>query len=292
MRTELRSGLCRIGVIKNFILYVPQDNWDSAISPDIKMAMAVPTVESSLLRRKLNRSSGVPLHLQIERMLRKLITSPPYSSGALLPDELTLAEKLGVSRGTVRNSILNLVNQGLLVRRKGVGTRVVQSGLVAWASLTGEMRRKGIEIQSFLLEVSEKRANAKVAAALKVPEGTIVKCLEQVRGWDARPVLQSVSWFHPRLKLTGSEDFRRPLYELLKQETGITPVHAVEEFRAIAANAVLARRLRINKGGPLLLRVRTTVDANELPIDYAEIHYQTGVISLTLDSRWRPVDQA
>ena len=259
---------------------------------DIRVAMPATNAESSLLRRKLNRSNGVPLHLQIERMLRKLISSPPYSSGALLPDELTLAEKLGVSRGTVRSSILNLVNQGLLERRKGIGTKVVQSGLVAWASLTGEMRRKGIDIQSFLLEVSDKRANSKVAAALKIPEGTIVKCLEQVRGWDNRPVLQSVSWFHPRLKLTGSEDFRKPLYEVLRQKTGITPVHALEEFSAISANALLGRRLRINKGGPLLLRIRTTLDANDLPLDYAEIHYQTGVISLTLDSRWRSVDQA
>jgi GntR family transcriptional regulator len=140
---------------------------------DNTMAMAAFAAESAFLRRKLNRANGVPLHLQIERMLRKLITSPPYSSGALLPDELTLADRLGVSRGTV-----------------------------AWASLTGEMRRKGIEIQSFLLEVSEKRASSKVAAALKIPNGTIVKCLEQVRGWDNRRVLQSVSWFHPRLKLT------------------------------------------------------------------------------------------
>jgi DNA-binding GntR family transcriptional regulator len=145
---------------------------------------------------------------------------------------------------------------------------------------------------AFLLEVSEKRASSKVAAALKIPDGTIVKSLEQVRGWDNRRVLQSVSWFHPRLKLTGAEDFGKPLYEVLQQKTGITPVHALEEFRAIPANAVLARRLRIKKGGPLLLRVRTTIDANDLPIDYAEIHYQTGDISLTLDSRWRPVDQA
>jgi GntR family transcriptional regulator len=258
----------------------------------INKAMAAISAESSLLRRKLNRTNGVPLHLQIERMLRKLILAPPYSSGALLPDELTLAERLGVSRGTVRNSILNLVHQGLLERRKGVGTKVVQSGLVAWSSLTGEMRRKGIEIQSFLLEVSETRASSKVATALKIPDGTLVKCLEQVRGWDNRPVLQSVSWFHPRLKLSGSEDFRKPLYGLLRQTTGITPVHALEEFRAISAGTVLARRLRVEKGAPLLLRIRTTLDAEELPIDYAEIHYQTGVISLTIDSRWRPIDQA
>jgi GntR family transcriptional regulator len=233
---------------------------------------------------KLNRGMGVPLHMQIERLLRNLISSPPYSSGALLPDELTLASRLGVSRGTVRNSILSLVHQGLLERRKGVGTRVVQSGLVAWVSLTGEMRRKGIKIQSFLLEVSDKPATARVASALKVPEGSLIKCLDQVRGWDDRPVLQSLSWFHPRLQLSGREDFHRPLYELLKKETGIVADHALEEFLAIAADASTASRLKVKKGAPLLLRLRTTVDAHNLPIDYAEIYYQTAIISLTLTS--------
>ena len=114
--------------------------------------MTAHTAERLFPRWKLNRNNGVPLHIQIERLLRKLISTPPYSSGALLPDELTLASRLGVSRGTVRNSILHLVHQGLLERRKGVGTWMIQSGLVAWASLTGEMRRQGIDVQSFLLE--------------------------------------------------------------------------------------------------------------------------------------------
>jgi len=130
--------------------------------------MTAHTAEAFLPRWRLNRNSDVPLHVQIERLLRKLISSPPYSSGALLPDELTLASRLGVSRGTVRNSILKLVHQGLLERRKGVGTKVVQSGLIAWASLTGEMRRKGIDVQSFLSDVSEKPVEPAVAAALQV----------------------------------------------------------------------------------------------------------------------------
>jgi GntR family transcriptional regulator len=162
-----------------------------------------PHLQRLLPRWRLNRNSDVPLHVQIERLLRKLISSPPYSSGALLPDELTLASRLGVGRGTVRNSILKLVHQGLLERRKGVGTKVVQSGLIAWASLTGEMRRKGIDVQSFLLDVSEKPAEPAVAAALQVATGIPVICLDQVRGWEGRPVLQSQSWFHPRLNLSG-----------------------------------------------------------------------------------------
>ena len=248
------------------------------------------TAETLFSDWKLDRRSGELLHVQIERLLHDLISRPPYSTGALLPDELSMASRLGVSRGTVRGSILNLVHKGFLERRKGVGTRVVQTGLVAWASLTGEMRRKGIEVQSFLLKVTEKTAKGKIADALQVPVGTPVKCLDQVRGWDNRPVLQSHSWFHPRLKLLGTEDFRRPLYELLKAETGIVADTAREEFLAVTADDPTARRLKIKKGTPLLLRRRTSFDSQGHPIEYSEILYDTGDISLTLTSRWLPLD--
>ena len=202
--------------------------------------MTARTAETFFSNWKLDRESGVLLHVQIERLLHELISRPPYSTGALLPDELSMASRLGVSRGTVRESILNLVHQGFLERRKGVGTRAVQTGLVAWASLTGEMRRKGIEVQSFLLKVTEKTAKGKIADALRVPAGTSIKCPDQVRGRGDRPVLQSHSWFHPRLKLSGREDFRRPLYELLKRETGIVADTAREEFLAVTADGPTA----------------------------------------------------
>jgi len=254
--------------------------------------MTAHAAETYFSAAKLNRSSGVLLHVQIERLLHDLINRPPYSTGALLPDELTMASRLGVSRGTVRESIRNLVHQGFLERRKGVGTRAVQTGLVAWASLTGEMRRKGIDVRSFLLEFSEKASKGKIADALQVPGGTRVKCLDQVRGWDDRPVLQSRSWFHPRLELSGNEDFRRPLYKLLQEETGIVTDHAREEFLAVTADGPTARRLKVKQGTPLLLRRRTSFDSQDVPIEYTEILYDTGDISLTLTSRWIPVDSS
>jgi GntR family transcriptional regulator len=238
---------------------------------------------------RLDRTGGGPLYLQIEEILRKMIRAPRYASGALLPDEVSLANQLGVSRGTVRNSILKLVNQGLLERKAGVGTRVakraVESGIVAWRSLTREMRRKGIEIESFLLEVHDARPPARVAAALRIAETVRVKRLDQVRGWDSAPVLHSRSWFHPRLGLTGNEDFRRPLYELLKAETGADADHAHEDFLAVPADAEMASRLGVKRDTPLLLRRQTTFDPGGRPIDYQEIHYRTDNFSLTLDLR-------
>jgi GntR family transcriptional regulator len=102
--------------------------------------------------------------------------------------------------------------------------------------------------------------------------------------------LQSRSWFHPRLKLSGKEDFRRPLYKLLKEETGVVADHAREEFLAATDDGPIARRLKIKKGTPVLLRRRTSFDSQDRPIEYAEIQYDTGDVSLTLTSRWNPVD--
>jgi GntR family transcriptional regulator len=238
---------------------------------------------------RINRKSGAPLYIQIEQFLQELIRRPEFAGGGLLPDEVTLANRLGVSRGTVRNSIMKLVNQGYLSRRAGVGTRVakrgVESGIVAWKSLSREMARKGIEVQSFLLEVSDESADEQIAEALQIPTHTTVKCLNQVRGWDDTPVLNSRSWFHPRLGITGNEDFSKPLYQVLKEETGVAVDHAHEEFLAVIADARMSSLLDAKKGAPLLLRRRTTFDSGERPIDFAEIHYRNDNFSLTLDLR-------
>jgi len=81
----------------------------------------VHTIESVI---GLEHGSAIPLHVQVEKMLRDLIRKPEYQNGALLPDEVTLAMKLGISRGTIRAGIGKLVFEGLLQRKAGVGTRV------------------------------------------------------------------------------------------------------------------------------------------------------------------------
>jgi GntR family transcriptional regulator len=107
---------------------------------------------------KLKRQPGSPLYLQVEEFLRGLIRLHPFENGELLPDEVTLAKELGVSLGTVRNSLSRLVNEGILERKAGVGTRVirrpVESGIIAWRSFSREMLKRGIQVQSLFLEIS------------------------------------------------------------------------------------------------------------------------------------------
>lgn len=75
---------------------------------------------------KLDPNSEKPLHIQAEEVLRKLIESEEYKNGKLLPNEVLLSEQLNISRNTLRQAINKLVFEGLLVRKKGHGTKVVK----------------------------------------------------------------------------------------------------------------------------------------------------------------------
>ena len=230
---------------------------------------------------------GGPLHKQAEQRIRQLAAMEEFQAGALLPDEETMANRLGVSRGTARAALARLVQEGVLERRAGVGTRVAprraESGIRSWRSFSREMAAKGITVRNFSVTVRIVGAAGLAAQALRVRPGVEVLRLERVRGWNGKPVLVTTSWFHPRLKLTGGEDFTRPLYEMLEAETGVVPKAAHEELTAITANAALAEKLSVKAGAPLLLRRHTVSDTGGRPIQYAEINYVSARFSLTLD---------
>lgn len=234
-------------------------------------------------------TTGEPLHRQVEARLRQLAALPEFQNGALLPDELTMANRLGVSRGTARAALTRLVYDGVLERKAGIGTKVArprgESGIRAWRSFSREMADKGVKVQNFSTEFRVAAATLEAAQALQLPPGTPLSRLDRVRGWNGRPVLLSRSWLHPRLRLTGREDFTQPLYDLLEQESGVVADSAREDFIAIAATAAVAKTLKVRPGTPLLLRRHTVCDASGRPIEYAEVHYVSSRFTLTLDLR-------
>src|SRR5262245_48593145 len=84
-----------------------------------------PVVQRPAVR--IDRSSPVPLYFQLAEQLEGAIGAVALSPGSRLENELQLADRCGLSRPTVRQAIQHLVDRGLLVRKRGVGTQVVQS---------------------------------------------------------------------------------------------------------------------------------------------------------------------
>ena len=163
----------------------------------------------------IDHSSKKPLHLQAEEILRQLIESEEYKNGKYLPNEVELSEQLNISRNTLRQAINKLVFEGLLTRKKGVGTKVNKKGVVGgvqnWLSFSQEMKMLGIEIRNFELHLSFKLPTDEIANFFRINRET-VRCLvmERVRGRKEYPFVYFISYFNPAIGMTGDENFNRP----------------------------------------------------------------------------------
>lgn len=237
---------------------------------------------------KLDQKSSIPLHSQIEAYLRSLIEEDDYRDGkSFLPKEVTLAKKLGVSRNTVRQAVNTLVNEHLIERKKGVGTKVVNKKIATrldhWISFTKEMRKQGIEVVNYLVNVSLVTAPNEVYGALAVAKLKKLWKLEKIRGSKNAKYLYSISYFHPRVGITGKEDFATPLYELLEIEHDTIVATSKERISAIKANKRLSSILEIPANMPILKRERLVCDPGDRPVEFNVVYYHTDYFTYDIE---------
>jgi GntR family transcriptional regulator len=237
----------------------------------------------------IDHKSPIPLHIQAEELLRKLIAEEDYQNGKLLPSEVELAKVLAISRTTLRQAINKLVYEGLLIRKKRTGTKVNQSTVSSksnnWLSFSQEMKLRGITIKNFELHVTWVYPDEVVANFFEIKTDKQVLKMERVRGRLDDPFVYFISYFHPRIGLTGDENFKRPLYELLEMEYSAVATLSKEEISAHAAEENIAEKLRIHQGAPVLLRKRFVFDQGERPMEYNLGYYKADSFVYTVESR-------
>lgn len=240
------------------------------------------------MRYSIDHKSPIPLHAQAETLLRQLIAREEYQNGKIMPSEVELAKVLAISRTTLRQAINKLVFEGLLVRKKRMGTKVAQAGVSSksnnWLSFSQEMKLRGITIRNFELHVTWVMPDAEVIRFFQIkPEKTVLK-MERVRGKTDEPFVYFASYFHPRVGLTGDEDFKRPLYELLEHEHSVVATISKEEISAMAADEFIAGKLRVPIGSPILFRKRFVFDQGERPIEFNIGYYKADSFIYTVES--------
>lgn len=234
----------------------------------------------------LDRKSKIPLHLQAQEMLRKLIEKQEYKDGKFLPNEVELAEQLHISRNTLRQAINQLVFEGLLVRKKGVGTKVALKGITGgvqhWHSFSQEMKMLGVEVKNYELLVQFRKPTPEIASFFGIDPETRCVVMERLRGNTDRPFVKFISFFNPRLPITGDENFNLPLYEMLEADYGIVVKTSKEEVSARLAGDKLAEKLEIAAGDPVLIRKRFVLDENDVPVEYNIGYYRADSFTYSL----------
>lgn len=224
------------------------------------------------MKFEIDHSSKLPLHYQVEELLRKLIEQPKYQKGEFLPPEVEMAKTLGVSRNTIRQATNKLEYEGLIVRKKGFGTKVAENTLTtqlnSWHSFTQEMNEKGISFKNYLVKAEWVEASDKIANFFNVPEKTEILQITRLRGDDAGPFVYFESYIHPRIGISEGENFSLPLYELLETKYKTPVAVSQEKIKARVATKITADRLRIKKGEPVLIRERFVSDPGNRPVEY------------------------
>lgn len=241
------------------------------------------------MKNSIDHKSPVPLHIQAETALRELIASDEYRNGKTLPNEVEMAKMMAISRTTLRQAINKLVFEGLLTRKKRKGTTVADNAVSSrsnnWLSFSQEMKLRGISIKNFELHVTWVFPDEALANFFGIGTDRQVLKMERVRGRPDEPFVYFASYFHPRIGLTGDEDFKRPLYELLEQDYSIIATLSKEEISAKGADTFIAEKLRIAVDSPVLLRKRFVFDQGDRPIEYNLGYYKAGSFVYTVESR-------
>ncbi|GAA4670710.1 myo-inositol degradation transcriptional regulator [Streptomyces youssoufiensis] len=239
----------------------------------------------------VDRGSPVPLYFQLAQQLEAAIEQGELAPGSLLGNEIDLAGRLGLSRPTVRQAIQSLVDKGLLVRRRGVGTQVVHSQVkrpLELSSLYDDLEAAGQRPATRVLRHTVQPATAQVAAALGVPEGADVVLVERLRLAHGEPMAHLRNHLPSGLLTLESAALEETgLYRLLRG-AGITLHSARQTVGARAATADEAERLAESTGAPLLTMERTTFDDTGRAIEFGSHTYRASRYAFEFQLLVRP----
>jgi DNA-binding GntR family transcriptional regulator len=234
---------------------------------------------------RVDRSSPVPLYFQVAQRLQELIESGRLAPGSRLENEVTLADQLGLSRPTMRQAIQYLVDKGLLVRKRGVGTQVVHARVrrtVELTSLYDDLNRTHQQPRTEVLALAETVAPDDVAVALALPAGCTVLAIERLRYAQGEP-LAVLRNYLPRdlLQLTAEQLAAEGLYQLMRA-AGVHLRLAEQNIGARRATATEAKLLGEARGAPLLTMVRTAYDDGGRAVEHGVHAYRASLYSFEL----------
>ena len=233
----------------------------------------------------LDRTGPVPLWYQVSSRLENEITSGRLPAGSRLENEIGLGERLGLSRPTIRRAIQELVDKGLVVRRRGIGTQVVHGPVtrnVELTSLFEDLAESGQAPTTRLLMREVVDADEKTAEALGIEPGSPVDHIRRLRLADDVPVAVLENYLPVDLAQFATDDLAASgLYQLLRGQ-GVTMRVAKQRIGARAAHDDEADLLEIEAGGPLRTMTRTAYDASGRAVEVGTHCYRPDLYSFSI----------
>ncbi|MGV3488705.1 MAG: GntR family transcriptional regulator [Tuberibacillus sp.] len=240
----------------------------------------------------IDKQSPVPIYYQIQSYIKDLVDTNRLRPGDTIPSERELTEKFQVSRMTVRQAIMNLVNDGVLYRQKGKGTFVsevkIEQPLQGLTSFTEDMKKRGLVPGTRLLSFTIVPADEIVADRLQVQVHEPVYEIIRIRLADEQPISLESTYLSANLVKGLTDDIvMKSLYSYIEKNISPSISYANQVIEASIAGKDEIEHLQLKKGSPILLIHRNTFLDNGQPLEWVKSAYRADrykfVINMTRD---------
>lgn len=227
----------------------------------------------------LDKQSAIPIYIQIEEFLKEQIMQGVYPVKSLIPSERDLSDFFGVSRMTVRQSITNLVKDGLLYREKGRGTFVaeekMEQPLNGLTSFTEDMKARGFSPGTKLVYFSQVKVDAQIAVKLKLTSDASVHKIVRVRYADDTPMAIERSYLPVNLLPNLTEDaLQGSLYSYIEKDEKLVIGQATQRMEASLAKNEDAEYLQISLPAAVVLIERVSTLEDGQPFEVVRSTYR------------------
>jgi GntR family transcriptional regulator len=226
--------------------------------------------------------SGQNTFQRLQSQLAGLIAAT--TPGERLLSEPELAKQLSVSRATLREAMRTFEGQGLIRRRQGVGTFVVDhpdvidTGLEVLESIETLASRMSLDVSMGDLRVAQIESDSKLAKIFDIEPGTTLTQISRVIYTDDRPVafLQDIVPPHILPDSAFDQSFTGSVLDFLLHQGNSALANSMTEVQAVIASSRIARALEIQRGDVLLKFVASLYTDQGEVIDYSSSYFLPG----------------
>jgi GntR family transcriptional regulator len=237
----------------------------------------------------IDKNSPIPLYYQIENYIRTLIEKENLKPNEAIPTEKELTEQFRVSRVTIQQAIRNLINDGLLVRKRGKGTFVVEQKIEKGPSVysfTEEMKRRNMQPGTKFIHMKEIIPSEILANRLEIATEQKVFQIYRLRLADDMPMALETAYIPTFCVPTLNEqDLKQngSLYEILNLN-GIEITDVERSIEISATTSEQAKWLKVPQNTPVLLVNGRTFTKDEKVIEYVNSIYRGDRYKFTFKS--------
>lgn len=223
----------------------------------------------------LDQNISTPLYMQLKKAITDEIQQKIYLPGERMPSELELEKKYKVSRITVRRAVKELCEEGILVRKQGKGTFVLDNPTVARLDHDNKgfhesLEKEGREVRVDILEKKIIHVKPSYARDLQIDEQDEVIYLRRLMYADGAPSMIDTAYI-PAKRFPGLYDKLQgnvALFRMLREEYGVTLNKNQKVFRVLKvlkATKEMSRLLNCSVGDPMFDLFKITYNADDVP---------------------------